>query len=745
MSFTPMTDVPNPLFDSNGDPFSGAVLKAYLPGTTTAISIYTDATGSSPQATLTANAQGAWEVTGSEVVPYIDQDHKWGIFANASDAASNTPFYMGPFDNVTAGIPLTSPNLAIIFDNVADLVSGTLPDGSSITLTAGQTATTLGELAIGDELGNDYTIGTFGVANGKLIIDLDSGLQAQYLGNNNFETNTADTAASAPIIRSMKDWAGDLPFHPNNFAASRVNDGQTDATTAIRSAVRAALEVSDHPTNADIAQAGVNLGNGSYVVHGPLLRDPDTGAKFTNNMFPKRIKIFGVGPRECQISLDISHDDADFSVPMFEIEGKDNSDRVVGFDLGFFSIRDWDLAADVKYNYTAALIKIMHAQYVNIHPMQLYWSGRQAIQGEDWWDSDMWGGLLHSCGYNSGTESTSASVIELSTFDFATYGTTHNCNNLRFHGTHLENWERTALFINDAVSNIYWDTGKFHGSNTDSGSIILDGARLCEFNAVNFSVCGSNHLTFRDGANFTSNGNKVVGGLLANAPSFGISLQQASDNNLFSNIAFGDQDVANGIDNRNGVDIRDVSTGHNRIEWESLIKAQAITTAGFPKTNSSSATPTVKNLSLLKHGFGTLTGLLGASVQQTTKVVFSLACTVDFTSNWMYGNSGVDFSAEPRDHMTCTLMRDASQTVSSITQAAGTATATVVTHGLVVGQEVEHQGADQDDYNGVHVVLSTPTADTYTFAVDSGATTPATGSIFASAYNWYCDVSDNTA
>ena len=75
MSFTPMTDVPNPLFDLNGDPFSGAVLKAYLPGTTTAISIYTDATGSSPQATLTANAQGAWEVTGSEVVPYIDQDH----------------------------------------------------------------------------------------------------------------------------------------------------------------------------------------------------------------------------------------------------------------------------------------------------------------------------------------------------------------------------------------------------------------------------------------------------------------------------------------------------------------------------------------------------------------------------------------------------------------------------------------------------------------------------------------------
>jgi hypothetical protein len=181
MSFTPMTDVPNPLFDLNGDPFSGAVLKAYLPGTTTAISIYTDAAGSSPQATLTANAQGAWEVTGSEVVPYIDQDHKWGIFANASDATSNTPFYMGPFDNIAAGGPSTSLNLAIIFTNYADLVSGTLPDGSSITLTAGQNARILGRVTEGDGGDNAYLIGTFGTADAGSIVDLDSGLQAKGL------------------------------------------------------------------------------------------------------------------------------------------------------------------------------------------------------------------------------------------------------------------------------------------------------------------------------------------------------------------------------------------------------------------------------------------------------------------------------------------------------------------------------------------------------------------------------------
>jgi len=227
MSFTPMTDVPNPLFDLNGDPFSGAVLKAYLPGTTTAISIYTDAAGSSPQATLTANAQGAWEVTGSEVVPYIDQDHKWGIFANASDAASNTPFYMGPFDNVeqmvvSLDIMATveaSENIAIIFTNYADLVSGTLPDGSSITLTAGQNAEILYRVTEGDGGANAYLIGTFGTANGFTIVDLDSGLQAKGLfrdGRYRIEQAGASESSSnnSPAVQTVIDegikeiWAG---------------------------------------------------------------------------------------------------------------------------------------------------------------------------------------------------------------------------------------------------------------------------------------------------------------------------------------------------------------------------------------------------------------------------------------------------------------------------------------------------------------------------------------------------------
>lgn len=103
MPFSKMSAVPNPVPDTNGDPFGGAVLKAYLPGTTTSTSIFINSNGDSPQASITANADGIWEVSGNEIVPHIDRTVKWAIFANATDAAANTSPYMGFFDNIIGG------------------------------------------------------------------------------------------------------------------------------------------------------------------------------------------------------------------------------------------------------------------------------------------------------------------------------------------------------------------------------------------------------------------------------------------------------------------------------------------------------------------------------------------------------------------------------------------------------------------------------------------------------------------
>ena len=101
MSWSPLAGLPNPIIvDAAGASGSGYVLKTYLVGTNTSTSLAIDSSGSSPQTSITANSEGKWEVSSNEVMPNIDRVCKWGIFANATDAAANTPFYMGPFDNV---------------------------------------------------------------------------------------------------------------------------------------------------------------------------------------------------------------------------------------------------------------------------------------------------------------------------------------------------------------------------------------------------------------------------------------------------------------------------------------------------------------------------------------------------------------------------------------------------------------------------------------------------------------------
>lgn len=70
--------------------------------------------------------------------------------------------------------------------------------------------------------------------------------------------------------------------------------------------------------------------------------------------------------------------------------------------------------------------------------------------------------------------------------------------------------------------------------------------------------------------------------------------------------------------------------------------------------------------------------------------------------------------------------------VSSLSQTGGTATLTTSSaHGLQVGDRVLVAGADQTEYNDTQTILTVPSTTTFTFSVDSGATSPATGSITA--------------
>jgi hypothetical protein len=67
----------------------------------------------------------------------------------------------------------------------------------------------------------------------------------------------------------------------------------------------------------------------------------------------------------------------------------------------------------------------------------------------------------------------------------------------------------------------------------------------------------------------------------------------------------------------------------------------------------------------------------------------------------------------------------------SITQTAGTATVVHTAHGIPDGTNVVIRGTAQNGYNKV-AVISVLTANSYTYAVDSGTVSPATGSPVAS-------------
>ena len=70
------------------------------------------------------------------------------------------------------------------------------------------------------------------------------------------------------------------------------------------------------------------------------------------------------------------------------------------------------------------------------------------------------------------------------------------------------------------------------------------------------------------------------------------------------------------------------------------------------------------------------------------------------------------------------------KTLTSITESSGTATAASTAHGFVAGDRIRIAGATPSIYNGTKVILTAPTADTFTFAVTAG-TGSASGTITA--------------
>ena len=117
---------------------SGFVLKAYIAGTTTPTPIAIDKNGTTTVATITFNADGLPEVSGNEVVPYIDREFKMAIFENATDAANDTNPYYGFIDNIPIEADTSALEGRLFVDNYTTLrakTSAEYNDGDIIHIT----------------------------------------------------------------------------------------------------------------------------------------------------------------------------------------------------------------------------------------------------------------------------------------------------------------------------------------------------------------------------------------------------------------------------------------------------------------------------------------------------------------------------------------------------------------------------------------------------------------------------------
>jgi len=262
MSWSILAGLPTVLFDANGDPYSGAVLKAYLSGTTTSTSLAIDSAGSSPQTSITYNAEGKLEVSGNEIQAYIDSECKWGIFANATDAAASTPFYMGPFDTVPQLSAQTSTDATI-------QTFVTKAAATAATLTAGQAVQTLGYAAAGDGGAALYEVvaaGT-GTDDGGSFIDSDTlnAFQLKLIGDSfNIIQWGADGGGSVDNLLTAQaafNWApnvGEINVPKGDFFTSgtlKFKSNSTISGTGFQSRIFATLNSSYNLTQAETISA----------------------------------------------------------------------------------------------------------------------------------------------------------------------------------------------------------------------------------------------------------------------------------------------------------------------------------------------------------------------------------------------------------------------------------------------------------------------------------------------------------
>lgn len=108
MTWYPIAYIPPQYEDSSGNPYSGAVLKAYREGTTTVINMATSYTGGTTATSFALNASGYPVSGGSVIIPHVEENYKLSLYPTQAAADANSGA-IWTYDNIqiTSGTNLS--------------------------------------------------------------------------------------------------------------------------------------------------------------------------------------------------------------------------------------------------------------------------------------------------------------------------------------------------------------------------------------------------------------------------------------------------------------------------------------------------------------------------------------------------------------------------------------------------------------------------------------------------------------
>lgn len=326
MAWHPIAHTLPQYVDGNGDPHSGAVLKAYANGTSSNISMATDATGGTTATSMALNASGYPEVSGNEVIPHVQESYKLSLYptqaaadldsgalwtideltvgptydedyvvdTGAADAIVITP--SPPIPAYAAGqkfaIKIIATNTGAATANANGLGPVAIKKDVSSALTAGDL--TIGEIAVIQHDGTNFQLIStkFGAdLNGaKLILDADgdTSITADTDDTIDIEVGGADvvqitgTAFDVNGLELILDADGDTSLHASTDDQIDIKIGGTD-----RVVIATGMQVGA-PTGGDkgadtFNSAGALYRNGLRIGHGELVDEQTASTVATIN------------------------------------------------------------------------------------------------------------------------------------------------------------------------------------------------------------------------------------------------------------------------------------------------------------------------------------------------------------------------------------------------------------------------------------------------------------------------------